>query len=174
MDHLLPPALALILGALLLVAGRRLFWMLIGVAGFLAGMWLADLIFQPQSEAVRWGIGILAGLIGIGLSKLFQRMAVGMAGFFLGGSAAVEVFGLDLSGGEPKALIFFVIAGVLGAILAGWLFEVALIVFSSYLGAMLVIDALGLPETAIMLGVLFTAGVLVQASLETRRAAPAT
>lgn len=174
MDHLLPPALALILGALLLVAGRRLFWMLIGVAGFLAGMWLADLIFQPQSEAVRWGIGILAGLIGIGLAKLFQRMAVGMAGFFLGGSAAVEIFGLDLSGGEPKALIFFVIAGVLGAIFAGWLFEVALIVFSSYLGAMLVIDALGLPETVIMLGVLFAAGVLVQASLETRRTAPAT
>jgi hypothetical protein len=67
-----------------------------------------------------------------------------------------------------------VIAGVLAAILAGWLFEVALTVFSSYLGAMLVIDALALPETVIMLGVLFAAGVLVQASLETRRQAPAT
>lgn len=174
MDHLLPPALALILGALLLVAGRRLFWMLIGVAGFLAGMWLADLIFQPQSEAVRWGIGILAGLIGIGLAKLFQKMAVGIAGFFLGGLAAVEVLNLDISAGEPKALILFVIAGVLAAILAGWLFEVALIVFSSYLGAMLVIDAVGLPETVIMLGVLFAAGVLVQASLGARRAATAT
>lgn len=172
MDHLLPPTLALVLGALLLVAGRRLFWMLVGVAGFLAGMWLAVEIFDPQSEALRWGIGIVAGLIGIGLAKLFQRMAVCMAGFFLGGFAAVEIFDLDLSAGQ--GWLFFAIAGVLAAILAGWLFEVALVVYSSWLGAMLVIDALRLPETLLMLGVLFAVGVLVQSSLETRRPAPAT
>jgi hypothetical protein len=175
MDHLLPPALALVLGALLLAAGRRLFWALIGVAGFLAGMWLALQLLGPEPEGVRWMIAVLAGLIGIALARFFQRVAIGTAGFLIGGFAAVDLLNLDLSGGRPGALVAFVVAGVLAAILAGWLFEVALIVFSSYLGATLVADALRLPETGLMLGVLFLVGVLVQSSLgTTRRHAPAT
>lgn len=174
-EHLLPPALALILGAVLLVAGRRLFWVLIGVAGFLAGMWLGLEILGPEAERLRWVLAVVAGLIGIALAKLFQRVAVGMAGFFLVGFAAVDLLNRDLAAGESGAWVIFAIAGALGAILAGWLFEIALIVYSSYLGAVLVIDALNLPETALMLGVLFTAGVLVQSSLgSTQRRAPVT
>lgn len=170
-EHLLPPALALLLGAVLLVAGRRLFWMLVGVAGFLVGMWLGLQILGPEPESVHWLLAVVAGLIGIALAKLFQKVAVGLAGFFLGGFAAMDLLQLNLA--SSGAWVAFVVAGIFGAILAGWLFEVALVVFSSYLGAALVIDALNLPETALMLGVLFVAGVLVQSSLGSvqRRAA---
>ena len=175
-EHLLPPAFALLLGAVLLLAGRRLFWVLIGAAGFLAGMWLALQILGPKPEALHWLLAFLAGLIGIALAKFFQKLAVGMAGFFLGGAAAMDLLNLDLSPGRPGTWIAFAVAGVLGAILAGWLFEIALIVLSSYLGAALVIDALALPETALVLGVLFAVGILVQSSLgsSTRRRAEAT
>lgn len=159
--------LALLLGAVLLVAGRRLFWALIGVAGFLAGMWLALEVLGPGSEGLRWIVAVVAGLIGIGLAKLFQKVAVGLAGFFLVGFAAVDL--LD----RPGDWLVFTVAGVLGAILAGWLFEIALIVLSSYLGAALVIDGLDLPETALMLGVLFAVGILVQSSLGSARRRPA-
>ncbi|HWN43931.1 MAG TPA: DUF4203 domain-containing protein [Thermoanaerobaculia bacterium] len=174
-EHLLPPAFALLFGAVLLVAGRRLFWVLIGVAGFLAGMWLALQILGPDPEPLHWILAAVAGLIGIGLAKLFQKVAVGMAGFFLGGFAAMDLLNRDLSPGQPGDWVVFAITGVLGAILAGWLFEVALIVFSSYLGAVLVIDALSLPETALILGILFGVGILVQSSLGSaqRRAAAA-
>jgi Domain of unknown function (DUF4203) len=174
-EHLLPPAFALLLGAVLLVAGRRLFWALVGVAGFLAGMWLALEVLGPEPEWMRWVVGVVAGLIGIGLAKLFQKVAVGMAGFFLVGFAALDLLGRNLSSGASGDWVVFAVAGVLGAILAGWLFEIALIVLSSYLGAALVIDGLNLPETALMLGVLFAAGVLVQSSLGSsqRRAATA-
>lgn len=174
-EHLLPPALALLLGAVLLVAGRRLFWALIGVAGFLAGMWLALEVLGPEPEWVRWAVGAVVGLIGIGLAKLFQKVAVGLAGFFLVGFAALDLLERDLSYGNSGDWLVFAVAGVLGAILAGWLFQIALVVLSSYLGAVLVIDSLNLPETALMLGVLFAVGVLVQSSLGSvqRRAAAA-
>ncbi|HWM91316.1 MAG TPA: DUF4203 domain-containing protein [Thermoanaerobaculia bacterium] len=173
-EHLLPPAFALLLGAVLLVAGRRLFWVLVGAAGFLLGMRLGLQILGPEPEWMRWLFAAVAGLIGLALAKLFQKVAVGMAGFFLAGFAAMDLLQRDLATGGAETWVIFAIAGVLGAILAGWLFEIALVVFSSYLGAVLVIDALNLPETALMLGVLFAAGVLVQSSLGgTLRRAPA-
>lgn len=168
-EQLLPPAFALLLGAALLVAGRRLFWVLVGAAGFLVGMWVALQILGPDPGALHWLLAFVAGLIGIALAKLFQRVAVGMTGFFLAGFAAMDL--LD----RPGDWVVFAIAGVLGAILAGWLFEIALIVLSSYLGAALVIDALSLPETALVLVGLFAAGVLVQSGLGgARRRAEAT
>jgi hypothetical protein len=167
--QLLPPVLALLLGAILLVAGRRLFWFLVGVAGFLAGMWFALLVFGPEPEWMRWMVATLAGLLGVVLAKFFQRLAIGVAGFFVGGYAAIDLFNLDLAGGGPGAWILFSVAGVLIAIVAGWLFELALIAVSSYLGAVLVLDALPWPETGLMLAVLFAVGVLVQGSLGSPR-----
>ena len=163
-EHLLPPALALLLGAVLLLAGRRLFWMLVGVVGFLAGMWLAFQVLGPDPGPVHLLLGIVAGLIGVALARFFQRLAIGLAGFFLGGAAAVELVNLDASSGRPGALLLFAVAGFLGALLAGLFFEAALIVCSSWLGAALVVEALSPPMPILILAVLFAAGVLVQSS----------
>jgi hypothetical protein len=79
---------------------------------------------------------------------------------------------LDPFGRPSGGWIFVLIAGILGGMLAMWFFEVALIAFSSYLGAILVIDALRLPGTPLMLVLLFAAGVVVQSSVfDSRRRA---
>lgn len=171
-EHLLPPALAFLAGAVLLMAGRRLFWMLIGVAGFLAGMWLALQVLGPDPGTVHLLLAVAAGLVGIVLARFFQRLAIGLAGFFLGGAAAVELFDLDVSSGRSGTLLLFAAAGFVGALLAGLFFEAALIVCSSWLGAMLVVDSLSLPLPILMLAVLFGVGIIVQSSraLPRRRA----
>lgn len=173
-EQLLPPAFALLLGAVLLFAGRRIFWFLLGVTGFLVGMWLALQVLGPNPEALHWLLAVVAGLIGVVLAKLFQRLAIGLAGFFLGGAAAMELFNLDVSSGRSGSVLLFAVAGFLGALLAGLFFEAALIVCSSYLGAMLVVDGLDLPLPILMLVVLFGLGVVVQSSRgKARRSAEA-
>lgn len=162
-EQLLPPVFALLLGAVLLLAGRRLFWVLVGAVGFLAGMWLALQVLGPDPGAVHWLLAMVAGLIGIAVARFFQRLAIGLAGFFLGGAAAMELFNLDVSG-RSGAVLLFAVGGFLGALLGGLFFEAALIVCSSYLGAVLVVEGLSLPMPILMLAVLFALGILVQSS----------
>ncbi len=166
-DLMLPPILGLILGAVLLVAGRRLFWLAVGAAGFLVGLRLG-LRLVPEPDGLHWLVAILLGLGGMVLAKAFQKLAVALVGFFAGGATLVEL--LHAAGiHRPGDGIIFLIAGVIAAALALWLFEAALVVLSSGLGAVLVVDALHLHRAALMILLLFAIGVAVQMSYEPRR-----
>lgn len=163
--HPLPPVAALILGALLLFAGRRLFWFAVGAAGFLAGFYLAWVYLGPDPWWLALGAGLLLGLAGAVLAALVQRLAVGLFGFVVGGAGAAAIaeqaFGLT----QPASWVVFVVAGIVAAILAGMLFEAALIVLSSFLGAGLVVDALDAPagQASLVFVILFALGLLAQA-----------
>src|SRR5215210_265313 len=73
------PILVLIAGVLLLIAGRRLFWLFVGLVGFFTVyQW-----FEPYSGAPsswHWGLAIAARLLGILLAIFLQRFAVALAG----------------------------------------------------------------------------------------------
>ena len=58
----------LILGAILLVAGRRLFWLLVGAIGFVIGVMLATRFFHGSELTM-----VLAGLV---LGIIFALLAV--------------------------------------------------------------------------------------------------
>lgn len=169
-SHLmLPSAASLVLGAALLLAGRRLFWLAVGLSGFLFGM-AVGLQVGPDSQGLRFAIAILLGLGGMLLAKSFQRIAVALVGFFLGGATLVEL--LDRIGGHrPEGPVAFLVAGIVAAILALWLFEIALVVLSSWLGAVLVVAAFDPRRAMLMVLLLFAAGVAVQMSYEPRRRA---
>src|SRR3954452_9789134 len=74
------PGIALGIGAALLVAGRKLFWLFVGAIGFFTAMRLATEVFGGEhSDWVLIG-SIVAGLLGAVLAIFVQKVAVGLAG----------------------------------------------------------------------------------------------
>ena len=74
----------LILGGALLVAGRKLFWLFVGAAGFVAGMQLATRFWQG-SDILAIIIGLVIGVIFALLAIFLQAIVIGIAGFLSGG-----------------------------------------------------------------------------------------
>ena len=76
---------SMILGILLLFFGRRLFWLFVGVAGFIAGLTLVPQLISGQSELTILLIAIVAGIIGAILAIMLEGLAILIAGFLAGG-----------------------------------------------------------------------------------------
>jgi hypothetical protein len=170
-EGVLPPALALVVGIVLLVAGRRVFWLAVGAAGFVFALVLALRWLDARPFWLLLGLAFLAGVVGAMLAVLLQRLAVAVAGFLVGGWAGLALWFL-LGGVEGfGALLAFLVAGVVAAILAGALFEAALIVVSALIGAVLVAGAAGAegPFGMLLIVVLAVAGALIQTAFGRRR-----
>jgi hypothetical protein len=164
------PLLTLIAGVALLIAGRRLFWLFVGLVGFVTVYrWFAPAHGTMASGG--WLLALLAGVVGILLAIFLQRVAVALAGFFAGGWFAAQLLGLHMANPRGGDLLIFVVAGVIAALLAIALFDLALIVLSSLAGADLVVAALhpGPGSARLLLIVLAVAGIAVQMGITARR-----
>jgi len=157
------PIADLVTGALLLVLGRKLFWLFVAIAGFYAGIEVVRVLFAGQPSWVMWVVGIGAGLIGALLAMLFQRVGFALGGFYAGGYAALIVAQRFAPGAVGGATFF--IGGLVGAFFAAWLMDWAIIVLSSLVGAVLVVTSLGLHGVAgfAVYVVLAALGIAVQA-----------
>jgi hypothetical protein len=127
-----------LVGIFLLVFGRKLFWLFVAGVGFFAATGFASQLFRSQPE---WFILILAsaaGIIGALLAVFLQRIAIGIAGFLAGGYLALSL--LEILGVESARLAWLplIIGGIVGALLVVLLFDWALIVLSSLVGASLI------------------------------------
>jgi hypothetical protein len=156
--------LNLILGAILLVAGRRLFWLLVGAIGFVTGVMLATRFFHG-SELTMILAGLVLGIIFALLAIFLESIAIGIAGFLGGGYVLLSIAGmLGLDRGGAMSWIVFAVGGILGVILVALLFSWALITISSLAGASMVVAAFGM--TAATAGLVFIglviAGFLIQ------------
>lgn len=158
--------LLIILGIILLLAGRRLYWFFVGVVGFVVGFGLASQYLTNSPYWVVLGVGLLAGFLGAWLATFVQQLAVAAAGFLAGGYLLdVLLNSLNLSLGLAEWLIF-VIGGIVGAILVLALFEWALIILSSLMGASLLVQEIR-PSASLELILLFgltLVGIVIQAS----------
>lgn len=163
----------LILGGALLVAGRKLFWLFVGAAGFVTGIQLATR-FSQGPDWLALLIGLIIGIIFALLAIFLQAVVIWIAGFLAGGyvlSVMATTLGIGLSG--ATTWIVYVIGGILGVILVSLLFDWALITLSSLVGASLVIQSF-FPQGAsggILFVILFLAGVLIQGSILRRERA---
>ena len=85
--------ISLILGAALLIAGRKLFWLFVGAAGFVAGMQLTTQFWQgPELLAII--IGLVVGVVFALLAIFLQSVAIGAAGFLAGGYILTVLAGM--------------------------------------------------------------------------------
>lgn len=155
----------IILGLILLIFGRKLFWLFVGIGGFLLGMQFGGMVLSDQSQWVRVLISLGAGVFGALLAVLAQRVAFGLAGFYGGAYVALRL--AQSLGAGGSGIIFFVVGGVLGAVFAILIMDWAIIVLSCLVGAGAIVEALNLGQmtTMIIFLVLVIVGMCIQARL---------
>ena len=161
-----------VVGVLLLFLGRRLFWLFVGAIGFLAGMWLATTLTHRQPDVTALLIGLAAGLVGVFLAFVLQRLAIVVAGFLAGAWLGVELMRALGSPSPTTPWLPVLIGGVIGAIFSAALFDAVLIVLSSLVGAALVAKLFdgSLLTQGIVFIVLTLLGIAVQTGAKRRRA----
>jgi hypothetical protein len=151
----------LLLGVGLLVSGRRIFWLFVAAAGFLAGVDLSTRFFQG-AEGLSIVVGLVVGILFALLAMALKSVAISVAGFFLGGAALLSLAGSF--GIERGELIIYIIGGVLGVIFLNTFFDWALIGISSFAGASILVQTLSLerPIAGIAFIVLLFIGIAIQ------------
>jgi len=153
--------LSAIFGLILLLFGRRLFWFFVAAAGFAAGMFIARDQLQLQSSWMVFAIALFAGLLGALLSVILQKLAIALAGFSAGGYLCAFI--LMRMNQEKFVWVGFLVGGILGTILMLGIFEWALIILSSLIGAAFLADGIGTEQNALIIfGVAFVIGLVIQ------------
>lgn len=157
-------------GLVLLFLGRKLFWLFVAIVGFLLGTFFVPQLLPGQPQSVIITISLIMGLVGILFAVLLQKMAVGVAGFIAGGYIVYSLMiNQSVDAGQMQWLA--VLAGaIIGAVLAGSMFDWALIFLTSASGAILMTQGIGLTSPVsifVLIGLLFI-GILVQGNIRTR------
>jgi hypothetical protein len=156
--------IAVLLGIIILVAGRKLFWLTVGAVGFIISLGFALNFLEDQPAWIALVIALVAGGIGAVLALVLQQVVVVIAGFLISGYSALwllQTLALDLSPWEWTA---FIIAGVIGSIFALYVFEIALVILSSMIGATMILQVTQFEEwlTLLLFVVLIALGIYVQ------------
>jgi len=158
-----------ILGLGFLVAGRRVFWLFVGIVGFLAGMDFAGQIFPAETGITGLVIAAVVGIVGGILAMGFQWAAIVLVGF-LGGGYFLMHIGILMWKTVESAWIFFLAGGIVGTVITILVFDWALVILTSLVGALLVVKNMVIMES--LQGVVFVccvlAGVIIQSFLTTR------
>jgi Domain of unknown function (DUF4203) len=158
-------------GVSVLLLGRRIFWLFVGVVGFALGFDSAHLILSKTPELVALFIALLAGVVGAALAYFVQEALIVVVGFLAGAYVGTMMLAVLM----PSAGYLFALAGagggVVGAVVVSAMFDWALIVLSSLIGAHLIVDTIhASPSTkALSFAAVAVTGILIQSRLLARR-----
>jgi hypothetical protein len=160
------PILSALMGAIILLFGRKLFWLCVAAVGFAAGVEIAPHLVHQPSAILALSIALMLGFIGALLALFLQKVAIAIAGFLAGGKLALAIAAAFFVQLAPHSGITFLVGGIIGALLLLVLFDWALIVLSSIVGAYLIQSAITLPSSGsvALFVVLAGIGVVVQAT----------
>jgi hypothetical protein len=164
--HFTVPVVGALIGIVILFFGRKLFWLCVAAVGFLAGIELAPHLVTEPSPLLELAVALVLGVLGALLAFLLQKIAVAVVGFLAGGKLASAIAAAFFVHYSQYSTIIFVVGGLIGAMLLLFLFDWALIVVSSFIGAHMIQNAIVLPpsgSTIVFLG-LAIVGMVVQAA----------
>jgi hypothetical protein len=153
----------ILVGAALLLFGRRLFWLFVAGIGFVVSARLATDWIGQQSQGMTLLLALGIGVIGAILTVFLQKVIIGIAGFLAGGYIG---YALVLSLNHASLTwIAFLLGGVVGGILVFVLFDWALILLSSLTGAAVIAQNLPLDRAiaALLFIGLLVVGIVIQA-----------
>jgi hypothetical protein len=127
-------------------------------------------LLPNQPDSVILTISLIAGLLGALLAALLQKLAVGLAGFAAGGYIVyylLEFVAVNFGDYQWMAILA---GGILGALLAGSMFDWALILLTSATGAAIISQGLNLtmPISVFVLVALFVVGIIAQGSIKAK------
>lgn len=127
---------AIAIGAISLFFGRRMYWVYVGVAGFLIGLTLGPhLFFNNVPEVWQPLLTLLIALVFAGLSLLLNKVMIAVSGAV---GLGVFMFLLTDAYLPEWAVLTVTIVAAIAGILASWfIFDWALMIFSSIAGASL-------------------------------------
>jgi hypothetical protein len=155
-----------LIGIVILFFGRKLFWLCVAAVGFAAGVELGPHLVHEPSPLLALIIALALGLIGALLALFLQKIAIAVLGFLAGGKLAGAIAAAFLVQYAQYSTVIFIAGGIIGAILLLVLFDWALILVSSLIGAHLIQCTIVLPpsgSTIVFIG-LAVLGILVQAA----------
>jgi len=153
----------LIFGFLLVFAGRNLFWLCVGVVGFLVGVQCSEALgFSDGWVAIltALALGCLGALLAISFEWLMVVFGVGFLG---GGYLFMHVFPLTAHE-DPYSWLIFVIGGIIGTCLMVIIFDWTLILISALLGTTLIVNVFHTTDGlrgVLFIGIMMT-GILAQ------------
>lgn len=131
-------------GALQLLLGRKIFWLMVGIVGFLVGLY-ATMISLDMPTWLRLVVGLVIGALFSLLAVVLQKPMAAIFGFFaLGLAAALVAYMLGAKWDSSILWITFLVGGIIGAILVFSLFDWGLIICSSLVGASSVVSGLAI------------------------------
>ena len=161
------PIISVIVGAAILLFGRKLFWLFVAALGFAVGLEIAAYFMKEPPQWMTLLVALGCGVIGALLAILLQKIAIAVAGFIAGGRIAWALAATFFVDHTHYRGITFLIGGIIGALLLLALFDWVLILLSSIEGAHLIGNGITLPDKGAM--ILFIAlavvGVIVQGSM---------
>jgi hypothetical protein len=138
----IPAYLHWIVGILLLLAGRRLFWLCVALLGFVLGFYLAEAYLGPESASTGLALAVIFGVVAGVLAVMLQKLAVGVAGFAAGVYLVLR-FGQGQDWfSSPWLWLVLLFFGLLGILLAKRLFELALVLVTSLVGSFLLVGSI--------------------------------
>lgn len=127
----------IIIGASLLTLGRKLYWLFIAAIGVVTGLSLLPLLFPNIDNNSVLIVSIILGIVGALLAIIIQKFALLIAGFLAGAFSAVFLAKLIPVQIDHLTWLIFLIGGIIGIILIGTIFDWALTLLSSVIGASL-------------------------------------
>jgi MFS family permease len=156
----------LVLGIILLTTGKKLYWLFVGVIGFIIGMGLATQL-ELNPPWLVYVVALGAGILGAILAHFLQHLAISLVGFLVGAYGAYRLTGMLGITAEPSTWMAFIIGGIVGLLLVSSAFNWSLYILSSWAGATLVTQAIDLQGTVgtVVFFALFVLGMIIQVGL---------
>src|ERR1700736_4868299 len=105
---------SVIIGAIVLFFGRKLFWLCVAAIGFAAGFEVAAYLVHQPSPLLAFTFALVLGFIGALLALFLQKVAIGIAGFLAGGKVATATAAPFFGRGGDTFGLTFLIGGVIG------------------------------------------------------------
>lgn len=130
----------MVLGILMLVGGRRLFWVFVGAMGFVAGFTYGQEIFGLESMQTLLIAASVLGIIGIVIALFMQGVAIGITGFLAGSYVTFSLLPLIGEFSPELTWLIALIGGVVGIVLSILLIDWMLILLSSVTGAAVIVQ----------------------------------
>ena len=170
------PIIQLVVGAIQLLLGRKIFWLMVGIMGFILGLFLTLYVVDwPVWLKLLVGLGV--GLVFSVLAVFIQKPMAALFGFFAFGLAVAilaQMWGVAKE--SPLFWVIFVVGGLVGVILVFALFDWALIIGTSLSGAGTVVAALNgmlnIQKSSLVALALFLILVLIGITYQSRYMKP--
>ncbi len=160
--------LNILLAFVVLLTGRKLFWLFIATLGFLAGASLGPRFIEADPAWLIWVFSLGLGLAGALLAVFVKRFAIAVAGF-VGGwylmMTLATTFDWHLGG---TAWVLYAIGGLILSGVVSSLYDWALILLSSILGSLILVQGLHLDLAPFLVSVILLALIIAGISVQRR------